>query len=38
MHLNDVVNNTIIPNPLGFEVVTQKSKKLLNFFYKNIVL
>ena len=30
-------NNTIIPNPLGFEVVTRKSKKLLNLILKNIV-
>ena len=27
-------NNTAIPNPLGFEVVTRKSKKLLNLILK----
>ena len=27
-----LLNNTIIPNPLGFEVVTWKNKKLLDLF------
>ena len=27
-----LLNNTIIPNLLGFEVITRKSKKLLNLF------
>ena len=29
-----IQNHTIIPNPLGFEVVTRKSKKLLNLILK----